>query len=171
LLNAIMTTNARVAALAEEPKYKGSRSRPGSTLTFALRLGRRVFVGNVGDSRTYLFRDNQLLRVTKDHSYVQNLIDAGALKEEDAWDHPDGSVITAHIGEANLKTRDVFLRLLLPGDKLLLVSDGVIDMLRDRDIAPFLQSARPGEICRALVDASNAAGGADNITALCLCCY
>jgi protein phosphatase len=113
LLNAIMTTNARVAALAEEPKYKGSRSRPGSTLTFALRLGRRVFVGNVGDSRTYLFRDNQLLRVTKDHSYVQNLIDAGALKEEDAWDHPDGSVITAHIGEANLKTRDVFLRLLL----------------------------------------------------------
>jgi len=171
LLAAIMATNARVAALADEPKYKGSRSRPGSTLTFAVRAGRRVWVGNVGDSRTYIFRDNQLLRVTKDHSYVQNLIDAGALDEEDAWDHPDGSIITAHIGEANLKTRDIFMRLLLPGDKLLLVSDGVIDMLRDREIAPFLQQAQPGAICRSLVSAANAAGGADNITALCLCCY
>lgn len=171
LLAAIMAANARVAALAEAPKYKGSRSRPGSTLTFAVRAGRRVWVGNVGDSRTYIFRDNQLMRVTKDHSYVQNLIDAGALDEEDAWDHPDGSIITAHIGEANLKTRDLFMRLLLPGDKLLLVSDGVIDMLRDRDIAPFLQHTQPGAICRGLVDAANAAGGADNITALCLCCY
>ena len=171
LLAAIMAANARVAALAEAPKYKGSRSRPGSTLTFAVRVGRRVWIGNVGDSRTYIFRDNELMRVTKDHSYVQNLIDAGALDAEDAWDHPDGSIITAHIGEANLKTRDLFMRLLLPGDKLLLVSDGVIDMLRDRDIAPFLQHSQPGAICRGLVDAANAAGGADNITALCLCCY
>ena len=171
LLAAIMATNARVAALAEEPKYKGSRSRPGSTLTFVVRAGRRLWIGNVGDSRTYLFRDNQLQRVTKDHSYVQNLIDAGAITEEEAWDHPDGSIITAHIGEANLKTRDVFMRLLQPGDKLLLVSDGVVDMLRDSEIAPFLQQAQPGAICRSLVNAANAAGGADNITALCLCCY
>ena len=168
LVRLIDETNRRVAALAEDPKYRGSRSRPGSTLVFGLRHNRRVWVGNVGDSRAYLWRDEQLIRVTKDHSYVQTLLDAGAISEEEAWDHPEGSIITAHIGEAKLRTRDVFARLMLPGDKLLLVSDGVVDMLRDNEIVPFLHQAQPDEICRALVDASNESGGADNITVVCV---
>jgi protein phosphatase len=111
-----------------------------------------------------------LQRISKDHSYVQTLIDAGSLTEEEAWDHPEGSIITAHIGDPKGKTRDVFLRLLRPGDKLLLVSDGVVDMLRDREIAPFLQGNDPASICRELVDASNERGGADNITVVCVIC-
>jgi protein phosphatase len=98
---------------------------------------------------------------------VQSLVDTGALSEEDAWDHPDGSMITSHIGMPRLRLRDVFLRLFAPGDKLLLVSDGVIDMLRDRDIEPYLSEESPAVICRKLVDASNAAGGLDNITVMC----
>jgi protein phosphatase len=171
LARAIDAVNQKVVALTEDPKYRASRARPGSTLTFALRLGARVFVGNVGDSRAYLWDgEDGLQRISKDHSYVQTLIDAGSLSEEDAWDHPEGSIITAHIGDPKGKTRDIFLRRLRAGDKLLLVSDGVVDMLRDRDIAPFLQENDETKICRQLVDASNEAGGADNITVVCVIC-
>jgi PPM family protein phosphatase len=168
LVQVIDAVNADVVALTETPKYRGTRAKPGSTLTFALRLGARVFVGNVGDSRAYRCNAAGLQRITKDHSYVQTLIDRGDITEEEAWDHPEGSIITAHIGYPKLKLRDVFLRLFRPGDKLLLVSDGVVDMLRDSEIAPYLQENDPSVICRNLVDASNAAGGADNITVVCV---
>jgi protein phosphatase len=126
-------------------------------------------VGNVGDSRGYIWSAGEGLRgVTKDHSYVQMLIDAGDLKEEDAWGHPEGSIITAHIGDPKLRQKDVFLRLCRPGDKLLLCSDGVVDMLRDEQIAPYLQEENPALVCKYLVDASNAAGGFDNITVVCV---
>lgn len=169
VLDVIGDVNDEVVALTQTPKYMAMRAKPGSTLTFAIRLGARLFVGNVGDSRAYKWNaSGGLTRISKDHSYVQTLIDAGQLSEEDSWDHPDGSIITAHIGDAKGKTRDVFLRLMAPGDKLLLVSDGVVDMLRDREIAPYLEDDDPQSIVKNLVDASNAAGGLDNITALCV---
>jgi PPM family protein phosphatase len=167
LLEVIDLVNADVVALTETPRYKGTRAKPGSTLVFALRLGARVFVGNVGDSRAYKYSNGVLERISKDHSYVQTLIDRGEITEEEAFDHPEGSVITAHIGFPKLKTRDVFLRLFKAGDKLLLVSDGVTDMLRDREYLPHLND-NPEAVCRNLVDASNAAGGFDNITVVCL---
>lgn len=169
LLKVIDAVNADVVALTETPRYRATRAKPGATLCFALRIGARVFVGNVGDSRAYKFSAARgLERVSKDHSYVQTLIDRGELTEEEAFTHPDGSIITAHIGYPKLKTRDVFLRLFSPGDKLLIVSDGVTDMLRDREIAPFLEEGDSAAVCRALVNASNEAGGLDNITALCV---
>jgi protein phosphatase len=170
LLDVIEEVNQAVIDLTESEKYRATRAKPGATLTFALRIGTRVFFGNVGDSRAYKWdAAGGLQRVTKDHSYVQTLIDAGELSEEEAWDHPDGSMITAHIGMQKLRQRDVFLRLLAPGDKILIVSDGVIDMLREAEIAPFLENESPHEICRHLVDAANDAGGLDNITAVCVC--
>ena len=169
LLQVIDAVNADVVALTETPRYRAARAKPGATLCFALRIGARVFVGNVGDSRAYKFSAARgLERVSKDHSYVQTLIDRGELTEEEAFTHPDGSIITAHIGYPKLKTRDVFLRLFSPGDKLLIVSDGVTDMLRDREIAPLLEEGDSAAVCRALVDASNEAGGLDNITVLCV---
>lgn len=167
LIEIIDAVNAEVVALTETPKYRGTRAKPGSTLVFGLRLGARVFVGNVGDSRAYKVANGVLERISKDHSYVQTLIDRGELSEDEAWDHPEGSVITAHIGFAKLKQRDVFLRLFAPGDKLLLVSDGVVDMIRDRDFMPHIASNDPQMVCQSLVDASNAAGGMDNITVVC----
>lgn len=168
LIEIIDAVNAEVVALTETPRYRGTRAKPGSTLVFGLRLGARVFVGNVGDSRAYKISNGVLERVSKDHSYVQTLIDRGEISEDEAWDHPEGSVITAHIGFAKLKQRDVFLRLFAPGDKLLLVSDGVVDMLRDRDFAPHIASNDPQTVCDNLVAAANAAGGADNITVVCV---
>ncbi len=169
LLDIIDEVNLAVVNLTQEPQYRGHRAKPGATLVFAVRLGRRVFVGNVGDSRAYVWNEAAgLQRISKDHSYVQSLIDQGELSEEDSWDHPDGSIITANIGDPKLRLKDVFLRLFKPGDKLLLVSDGVVDMLRDPEIEVFLKEDNPREIVRDLVDASNTAGGADNITAVCV---
>jgi PPM family protein phosphatase len=169
LLDAIDEVNRAVVNLTETPAYRAKRAKPGATLVFALRVGQRVFVGNVGDSRAYRWNEAEgLTRISKDHSYVQSLIDQGELSEEEAWDHPEGSIITAHIGDPKLRLKDVFLRLFRVGDKLLLVSDGVVDMLRDAEIAVFLKENDPREVVRDLVDASNTAGGADNITALCV---
>ena len=168
LISVIDAVNAEVVALTETPKYKGTRAKPGSTLTFGLRVGARVFVGNVGDSRAYKYANRVLERVSKDHSYVQTLIDSGEISEEEAFTHPDGSVITAHIGYPKLKQRDVFLRLFRAGETLLLVSDGVTDMLRDAEYAAHLAHEHPDDVCRAFVDAANAAGGADNITVVCV---
>jgi protein phosphatase len=165
----IEEVNAAVLALTEEPRYRSLRNKPGATLVFALRVDSTLFAGNVGDSRCYLWNDQNGLRpITKDHSYVQSLIDSGQLDPSEAWGHPDGSIITAHIGMQKLKQRDVFLRLAKPGDKLLLVSDGVVDMLRDEEIAPFLAEENPALVCENLVNASNAAGGFDNITVVCV---
>ena len=176
LMNAVTqiceNVNAAVVAMNENPPYAAMRNKPGATLVWALRLGSRVFIGNVGDSRAYRWsaRDG-LQRLTKDHSYVQDLIDSGRLKEEEAWGHPDGSVITSHIGMARGMQRDVFLHLVRPGDKLFLVSDGVVDMLRDETIAEIAAAhSEPRALCGALVEASNDAGGADNITVAALFC-
>lgn len=161
----IEEVNNAVIALTEEPKYRATRAKPGATLTFAVRIGSRAFFGNVGDSRAYKWSERLgLQRVTKDHSYVQTLIDSGQITEDQAWEHPDGSIITAHIGMQKLRQRDVFLRLVAPGDKIVLVSDGVIDMLRETEIEPILHEETSHAVCRKLVDASNAAGGLDNIT-------
>lgn len=169
LLDIIDEVNHTVVQLTETPAYRAKRAKPGATLVFAVRLGRRVFVANVGDSRAYRWSEaGGLERISKDHSYVQSLIDQGELTEEESWDHPDGSIITANIGDPKLRYKDVFLRLFRPGDKLLLVSDGVVDMLRDSEIEVFVKANDPREIVRDLVDASNTAGGADNITALCV---
>ena len=164
--------NASVVSMNENPPYAAMRNKPGATLVWALRLGSRVFIGNVGDSRAYRWSAREgLQRLTKDHSYVQDLIDSGRLNEDEAWGHPDGSVITSHIGMARGMQRDVFLHLVRPGDKLFLVSDGVVDMLRDEAIADIAATAAtPRELCGALVEASNDAGGADNITVAALFC-
>lgn len=168
LRTAIEEVNAKVLALTEEPKYRASRAKPGATLLFALRVGARVFFGNVGDSRAYRWNPSSgLQRITKDHSYVQTLIDSGEISEEEAFDHPDGSIITAHIGMRKLRQIDLFAHLLSAGDRLLLVSDGVTDMLRENEIETLLQQEEdPRALCQSLVDAANDAGGYDNITAI-----
>ena len=164
--------NAAVVSMNENPPYAAMRAKPGATLVWGLRLGSRFFIGNVGDSRAYRWNATQgLQRLTKDHSYVQDLIDSGRLKEEEAWGHPDSSVITSHIGMARGMARDVYLHLVKPGDRLFLVSDGVVDMLRDEAISEIVAvQSEPRALCGALVEAANDAGGADNITVAALFC-
>ncbi len=172
LSEVLSEVNDAVIRLTENPPYAAMRAKPGATLVCALRVGSRVFVGNVGDSRAYRWNaQNGLQRLTKDHSYVQDLLDSGSISDAEAWGHPDGSVITSHIGLLRGFKKDVFLRVLRPGDRLVLVSDGVVDTLRDAEIEAIIALCEtPEKLCAALVNGANDAGGFDNITVAALFC-
>jgi len=168
----IVSVNDAVISQNEAPPFAAMRQKPGTTLVFGIRLGRRLLVGNVGDSRLYRWHPNTGLQsLTKDHSYVQDLIDAGKLAPDEAWNHPDGSIITSHIGMTRGLLSDVSLRLLSRGERIVLVSDGVVDTLRDGQIEALVSQAPDAPfLCRALVDAANDAGGIDNISVAVLWC-
>jgi protein phosphatase len=139
-----------------------------TTLTaVALDDGGAYVVANVGDSRTYLLRDERLARLTRDDSLVQALIDRGALTEEQAKRHPQRSVVLEALdGTARPPWRIKTLPA-CAGDRLLLCSDGVSDVLADAEIAEILITVADAEHCAdLLVDRALAAGARDNVTAV-----
>jgi PPM family protein phosphatase len=139
----------------------------GTTLTvlaFVPDLQRAVY-GHVGDSRLYQLRGRELLQITRDHTWVQEQVDAGRLSPQQARAHPLSSVLTRALGtEADVEV-DTGVLDCQPLDRFLLCSDGLTGMLVDRVILDImLLDAPPREIAEQLVDAANERGGADNIT-------
>lgn len=137
----------------------------GTTATVLALLPRRYLIGQVGDSRAYILRGGVLTQITKDHSYVQEQVDAGRLSPEEARVHPYANVITRCVGSNGDVVPDLFLGTLEAGDLLLLASDGLTGMLEDEDLRVVLSS---GESLEAMVDRlisdANRRGGLDNIT-------
>lgn len=149
---------------------EGSRrgNQMGSTLAFALVVDDKAYLGNVGDSRIYLWRsqeDGPLVRLSKDHSLVQSLVDAGVLRDEDRYAHPERSLIYRSLGDPKTGVSDAYEPVhLQPGDWLMVCSDGLWEMVRDeamRDVLIFSSNAQIA--CDRLVDLANANGGEDNI--------
>ncbi len=139
----------------------------GTTLTAVVPDGNGVLVGHVGDSRAYLLRDGELRQLTTDHSLVEELVREGRLTEEQAAVHPQRSVITRALGVEDNVEVDVYPVPLLPGDRLLICSDGLTTMLRPDAISSLLRrESDPTRATNLLVDAANAAGGEDNITTI-----
>lgn len=148
------------AAVDSAPDLSGM----GTTLTAILLDGERIALAHVGDSRAYLLRDRVLTQLTKDDTYVQALVDRGALTASEARVHPQRSLITQAVQgqQFNLATAVVEAR---AGDRLLLCSDGLSDMVEDADIAAVLRDcAEPRECGQRLIELALAAGGRDNIT-------
>lgn len=144
-------------------------SPPGTTLVAALRLGRRLVVGNLGDSRAYLIRDGQIGRLSRDDSYVQELIESGALSEQDAQGDPRSHLITRFIGHGRTASPTYRLRLLRAGDRVVLCSDGVSERLTDEALQTVLQPFTTAQdAADAAVWAAQEAGGTDNLTAVVL---
>jgi len=139
----------------------------GTTLTMALLVGEQVTFGHVGDTRAYMLSDGQLRAVTRDHSLVERLRELGQLTRQEAANHPQRNVLYRAIGQgANLEV-DVFTHPAPAGGYLLVCSDGLWGVLSDEEIARIIQSAgSPQAACEQLVQAANAAGGPDNITAI-----
>jgi protein phosphatase len=144
-----------------------SRAGMGTTLTAAFVRDNEVSLGHVGDSRAYVFRDGELKRLTKDHSLVEELRRQGRLTEEEAEEHPQRSIITRALGpepEVNVDTMTLPAR---GGDVYLLCSDGLTTMVSDAEIGAILGEAKTLRAAvNDLVDAANAKGGRDNITAV-----
>jgi serine/threonine protein phosphatase PrpC len=139
----------------------------GTTVTALALYDARFLVGQVGDSRAYLLRDGKLVQLTKDHSYVQEQVDAGYLTPEQARSHPYSNVITRCVGANSDVIPDVYAGAVKPLDVFLLASDGLTGMLEDVELAEVLASGRaPQEQVDALIAEANRHGGLDNITAI-----
>jgi protein phosphatase len=144
----------------------------GSTVTAALVIDGQVFVANVGDSRTYLLRDGDLRRITRDHSLVERLVEAGQIEPDEVYDHPNRNLIYRSLGAGRADVEvDLFTDTLRPGDALLLCSDGLWEMVRDPDLTRILLAKHdPNAACDGLIDEANENGGEDNITAVLVRC-
>jgi protein phosphatase len=135
----------------------------GSTATAAVFRNNEALIGHIGDSRAYLFRDGSLTQITKDHSYVQMLIDNGYITKKDALRHPNRNVITRAVGTDEEIDVDIFIIPLKKGDAILLCSDGLNGLVTDREIASILKRG----IATATDELINAAldhGGEDNVS-------
>jgi PPM family protein phosphatase len=139
----------------------------GTTLTAGALDDDTLLVGHVGDSRAYLARDDMLSRITTDHSLVAELIAAGELTEDEAERDPRRSMITRALGlDADVEV-DLYPVELVPGDRLLLCSDGLTTMVDEGAIATILaDEVDPDQAASRLVEAANDAGGVDNITTI-----
>jgi serine/threonine protein phosphatase PrpC len=154
-----------VAKAAEDPRLKGM----ATTLTFACSAGHDLLTAHVGDSRAYVFRRGGTLeRLTRDQTMAQSLADAGAIAQKDVEHHPSRHILTSA-----LATRGAFAQVELrhsrveDGDRLLLCSDGLTEMVPEETIARVLAENEPAaRTCQRLVDMALEAGGKDNVTVI-----
>ena len=146
------------------PELKGM----GTTLTMAFQLGAQLCIVHVGDSRAYLYRDNELHQLTKDHTLVAEMVRAGAIRKDQAASHHLRNVITNVVGGPTLGVKvEARAFQLQAGDRLLLCSDGLTEMVNNDAISATLDADPvPESAARALLKQANDAGGRDNITVL-----
>jgi len=136
----------------------------GTTMTaMVVAGGRQVLIGHVGDSRAYLLHDGALRRVTDDHSLVEELVREGRLTPEQAESHPQRNIVTRALGLDEPVEVDVYPLDVVQGDRIILCSDGLTTMVRERDIERIARGETdPQRAADELVDAANRAGGEDN---------
>ena len=136
----------------------------GSTLVVCTVQDKTAIIANVGDSRLYLIREGEILQITKDHSYVEEMVKLGEINREEARNHPDKNIITRAIGVKNDVNADFFTVDLKNKDKLLLCSDGLTNMLVDSEILDYIENFELEEAVNKLVEEANNKGGRDNIS-------
>lgn len=151
------------AYIYQRSRENSNLSGMGTTLVLASCIGNEAIVANIGDSRLYLVND-AMTQITRDHSLVEEMVTLGGIDREMARNHPDKNIITRAVGVKEKVAADFFEVDLTKGDRLLLCSDGLTNMLRDEEIYQIIQNNKELEqAAKALVDAANENGGRDNI--------
>ncbi|HMD97628.1 MAG TPA: Stp1/IreP family PP2C-type Ser/Thr phosphatase [Terriglobia bacterium] len=161
LIAAFSGAQAAILQLASEhPELTGM----GTTcVAVAIRDG-RLHYGHVGDSRLYLFRNSTICRLTRDHTYVNRLVDEGTITPEQAETHPDRNVLTAALGMNRAVPAEFGESTLEASDVLLLCTDGLHGLVSDAEMLATTTRGSPSDACRELVALAKARGGFDNIT-------
>ena len=168
----LLAAQERIAAYDQEQRDAGVQDfSAGTTAVVAVLIEQEAetkwLLANVGDSRIYRFNDGELDQVSVDHSLVQELVDAGRIRAEDAAIHPDRHVITRALGGGIPAEADFYVLPLAGAERLLLCSDGVNGMIDDEEIGAIMGSASdPRDAADRLVAAAVEAGGRDNATAV-----
>ncbi|HSO33489.1 MAG TPA: Stp1/IreP family PP2C-type Ser/Thr phosphatase, partial [Labilithrix sp.] len=164
LVRAVESAGLRIF---HEAKADRSRRGMGTTVTAAALVDDVLFFAQVGDSRGYILRGDTLVQVTRDQSLVNQLIEAGQLTEEEAETFEHNNIILQALGTSDTVQVDLTYAELRKGDILLLCSDGLSGMVRYEEIRELLKSSvEPLDICKALTERANQAGGHDNITVI-----
>ncbi len=143
-----------------------NRTGMGTTLTAVYTDGRRVALAQVGDSRAYLLRGGELRQLTTDHTLVQAMVDAGRLTAEQARTSPHRNIVVRSLGAEHDPEPDIAWLEVESGDRLLLCSDGLSDLVDDAEIATHLAASTCQDAVEQLVAAALAAGGKDNVTCI-----
>ena len=157
--------NANMAVIEES--RKAGLEGMGTTMTAAVIEKSRIAIAHVGDSRAYLLHHGRLQQITRDHSLMADMIEAGRITPEEARHHPNRSIITRALGSDPAMQPDLSELTASPGDRLLLCSDGLYSMVEDEQIQSILARTRDSQRCAsALVNAAIAAGGLDNTTVI-----
>lgn len=161
---AVEEANRAIIQAAQEGR---GREGMGTTMTAALLEGERLVIAQVGDSRAYLLHQGKLQQITRDHSLMADMIEAGQLTPEEARIHPNRSVITRALGSDPFVQPDLYEINVETGDRLLVCSDGLSSMIRDNKIESTLARIRDPQRCASqLVNEAISAGGHDNVTVI-----
>lgn len=164
LMRAVKQANA---AIIQASRENIGRVGMGTTMTAALIDNGHAVIAQVGDSRAYLLRSGRLLQVTQDHSVVATMVRSGSISESEARIHPQRNVITRALGSDPLVIIDTYEYETLRGDRWLLCSDGLSGPVDDEHLEAIMNEEPDPRLCvERLVEAANAAGGNDNISAI-----
>lgn len=164
LARAVEEANREIIRAARDGR---GREGMGTTMTAAMLEGERLVIAQVGDSRAYLLHQGKLQQLTRDHSLMADLIEAGQLTPEEARRHPKRSVITRALGSDAHTQPDIYEINVETGDRLLICSDGLSGMLLDADIEATMRRIQDPQRCATqLVNEAIAAGGHDNVTVI-----
>jgi protein phosphatase len=163
---AVLEAGIRLAQAQVHAGVEANPDREGmaTTLTALVTDGTRFTLAHLGDSRGFVFRDGTLTRVTRDHTYVQDLLEEGRLAPEEVADHPWRNVVMRTISANRDAEPDLLDLDLVPGDRVLLASDGLTDLIGEPELERMLATRSDDEAVAALVAAALSRGGRDNIT-------
>lgn len=178
LKSALLEANHSITIESEEDD---ARQGMGSTVVCALIIDQALYIATLGDSRIYLIRDRVVQQLNIDHTWVQEAVDSGVISQEEARNHPRRHLIRSYLGSSDPIQPDLRLYLsptenqeqakanqglpLVPGDQILLCTDGLTDLVSDEEILEILESGGDlDDLLKKLVDLANLRGGHDNIT-------
>lgn len=149
----------------EKSKQNEELDQMGTTLEICIMYGNKVYIGHIGDSRIYRIRKNIIRRITTDHSYVETLVKDGTITREEAFYHPRKNMLMKALGCADNIEPDITAKGFLPGDIILMCSDGLTNMLKEEEIYNIINESIE-EACDKLIERANELGGYDNISVI-----